>query len=186
MKRILGAVLLAWLVAGCATNVTQDYDTSVDFSRLKTYDWQSRPVRPNENPLASNNLVDERVHRAVDAELSKKGYQKVAADRADFMIMYHYDIQDRIDLDRSRSSVGVGVGSGSRGTFGGIGIGIGLGGDRTYEQDTLAIDVIDPKSGKLIWRGVAKQEYAPKSDPQKLTERFNETVKDILAKFPPK
>ncbi|HKQ30962.1 MAG TPA: DUF4136 domain-containing protein [Burkholderiales bacterium] len=184
MKRLVAAWLVI-VVAGCTIGVTQDYDTSIEFAQLRTYAWQPETSRTRDNPLANNNLVDERVRRAVDAELSKKSYKKVDLARADFTVMYHYAIQDRIDLDSGRSSIGVGVGSGSRGSFGGIGIGIGLG-DRTYEQDTLAIDVIDPKSGKLIWRGIAKRQYTPKSNPRELTERFNETVQAILAKFPPK
>jgi hypothetical protein len=48
------------------------------------------------------------------------------------------------------------------------------------------VDVVDPKSGRLVWRGTARQQYYPKATPQELIERYNETVEAILAKFPPK
>src|SRR5687768_9847361 len=142
MKRLLCAWLLS-LLAACAVNTTQDYDPSFDFSKLRTYAWQA----PTQHGTQNNTLIDDRIRRAVDAELSKKSYQKTDdTARADFYVTYHYTIQDRLDRDRyAGPSVGVGVGGGSRGTFGGIGIGIPIGNERTYEQDTLSIDAVDPK-----------------------------------------
>jgi hypothetical protein len=182
-KSLLGVLSLSLLTA-CAINTTQDYDTSFDFSRLRTYTWQP----PTQRGTNNNTLVDERIRRAVDTELSAKNYQKNDST-PDFAVTYHYVVQDRLERDGyGGPSVGVGVGGGSRGTFGGIGIGIPIGGagDRTYEQDVLTIDVVDPKTGKLIWRGNARQDYNPRLSPQELTERYTETVRAILSKFPPK
>jgi hypothetical protein len=183
MKRIW-SVLAFSLLAGCAISTTQDYDTSTNFSRLRTYSWQA----PTQQGTNNNTLVDERIRRAVDTQLSSKTYQKVESGQTDFAVTYHYAIQDRIDRDSGGPSVGFGVGGGSRGSFGGIGIGIPIGGnaDRRYEEDTLTIDVVDPKNGKLLWRGNARQQYDAKLSPQELTVRFNDTVKAILEKFPPK
>lgn len=184
MKRLFAAGFLSLLGAGCAISTTQDYDTSTDFSRLRSYSWQA----PTQQGTNNNTLIDERIRRAVDTELSAKNFRKIESGQADFSVTYHYAIKDRVERDGyGGPSIGVGVGGGSRGTFGGFGIGfpIGSGGDRRSEEDALSIDVVEPVGGKLLWRGSARQQYDAKLSPQELTTRFNETVKAILDKFPP-
>lgn len=185
MKRLLTLISVSAVIGGCSgISVTQDYDTSVDFSRLKTYAWDAQAQRKTDNEPADNSLVKMRVRSAVDRELAAKGYQKVDTSQANSLVAYSYTIQERTGSDNVRTGVGIGVGTGSRGSFGGVGFGFGQG-DQSYEQDTLTIDMVDPKSGKLIWRGFARQRLERQSDPEKTTARFNATVAAILAQFPP-
>jgi hypothetical protein len=181
MKRLIPALLLAAAASGCAgARVKQDYDTSVDFSRLKTYVWQaSGPGGAPPDP-AGNSLMDERVRNAVETALAQKGYQK-AAGRADFTVLSRYESQNEAEPDRVRTGVGVGVGSG--GTFGGISLGVGSGGQS--ELAVLTIDVTDPKDGRLLWRGSTSRSFSGDQDPRKTTARVNEMAKEVLAVFPP-
>lgn len=171
---IIGSVLT---VACAGLSVERDYDTSVDFQRLKTYAWQ-----PGAGKETEGSLLDSRIRKAVDSELAEKGYHKVATDKANYFVSHHYAIIGENEPDRVRTSVG--LGTGSRGTFGGIGVSIGLGGG-DKEQSILGIDMVNPASGKLLWRGVARQRPIAQSDPEKTTAKVNETVEAILKEFPP-
>ena len=65
-----------------AQKVKFDYDKSANFAPLKTYAWI--PGTP-----ASNPNVDLYIMSAVDQYFEKKGFTKVAAKHADFLIVYH-------------------------------------------------------------------------------------------------
>ncbi len=63
MKKTLWTLLLVFGLSGCSTvQVSDDYDTSTDFSQLKTYDWlpagdQVKPTAEEfekKNPLIAN------------------------------------------------------------------------------------------------------------------------------------
>lgn len=178
MRRWMVVVIWSVFTAACAgLKVEQDYDTSVNFQTLNTYAWQPRAGKEK----GEGSLLDSRVRNAVDRELAEKGYRKVAAVKADYLVSYHYTVASEDEPNRVRTSVGVGGGSG--GTFGGIGLSIGLGRDK--ERSILGIDVIDPEKGKVLWRGVARQGPITQSDPAKTTAKINETVEAILREYPP-
>jgi hypothetical protein len=56
---------------------------------------------------------------------------------------------------------------------------------RTYDEGTLLIDVLEPGSQRLLWRGVGRAEVHRISDPAKREERLREAVAKILERFPP-
>lgn len=175
MRRWLIVVICSVLTAACAgLDVERDYDTSVNFRAFETYAWQPRKE-------TESSLLDSRVRDAVDREFANRGYRKVAEANADFLVSYRYAIAGKDEPNRVHTSVGLGSGSG--GTFGGIGVSIGLGRDR--EKSILGIDLVNPDSGKLIWRGVARQRPVEQSSPEKTTAKINETVSEILKEFPP-
>ncbi len=185
IQRLSAFALLGLLLVGCGLPVKQDYDPAVDFSVLRSFNWQAAVQKPTGNELTDNTLLDSRIRSAVERELLAKGHRKLATD-PDYLVAYSYTAQNRIERDNdSRVGVGVGVGKGSwHGGFGSIGF--NLGGDRDYEQGTLIIDVIDPASGKLLWRGFVRQRLIWQSDPEQTSARINEAVGAILSKFPPR
>jgi hypothetical protein len=185
MKRILAVMAFAAVIQGCSgVSVKQDYDPAANFTGLKTYAWQSEKQKETGNVLTDNSLIDARVRNAVDTALARKGYRKVDAGQADYLVAYSYTVEDKIELDRTGTSVGVGVGTG-RHHHSSVGFGFGFG-TRDYEENTLLIDTINPASGKLIWRGFARQRLIWRSDPEKTTAKIHATVDAILNKFPPK
>jgi hypothetical protein len=54
-----------------------------------------------------------------------------------------------------------------------------------YEAGTLLLEFMDARSGKLVWRGVAKGSVDPKSSPERRDENVKEAVRKLLKKFPP-
>jgi hypothetical protein len=182
MRRALTLLLLPALLSACfGSRVRRDYDTSVDFQRLKTYAWQSPTQETPGADLANNSLLDARVRAAVDAVLAEKGYAPAPDDRADFRVAYHYAVEKEAASRGVRT--GVGLGLGSRGTFGSVGVGSGGGTDRL---ETLTLDVLDPVSGKLMWRGLTEKSLDLTADPDESSADILATVREILSKFPPK
>ena len=102
---------------------------------------------------------------------------------ADCLIAYHDAVAKEPAQERVRTGIGLGMGSG--GTFGSLGIRLGSG-SQDDERETLTIDVFEPRTGKLLWRGFTEQRLERSSDPKKAEARINATTRAILSKFPPK
>lgn len=185
MKRwliLLSLPLLLWGCAGIA--VVEDYDTAADLQNLKTYDWRSGANEGPKNGPAYDPFLNERVRSSVEAVLAGAGYKKISSGRADYFVDYVYYVTKEVGSGNGASAT-VGLGTSFSGGFGGIGIGFARG-ERSTESQTLSIDIIDPASGKLLWRGTAWQELVRRSDPGKSSRDIRRMVEAILSKFPPK
>jgi len=167
------AILLA---AGCSSvSVSHDFDSQTDFSNLRTYRWLAAPESTSDNvqkELQTNSLIESRVKSAVNRQLAAKGIRETTQD-PDFLIAFHTGVQDKTDIQ----SWGYGYGYwGMRG-----------GGVSTihYQEGTLILDFIDPKSKNLIWRGVGKKVVSQRTTPEKSEKEINQAVEKILKKYPP-
>lgn len=177
----LMAVVALVLSACSGIPVSQDFEQGFDFSDLKTFAWDAND--DNQWGIAeSNELVDRRIRGAIENTLTARQFSQINAAQADFLVLYNVVVEQRIS--NSNVSGGVAVGRSSRGRHGSISLSTGSQ-IRTYEQGTMLIDVIDVASDKLVWRGVSSQALPNLSDPQRLTDHINATVKAILAQFPP-
>ena len=54
-----------------------------------------------------------------------------------------------------------------------------------YDEGTLLIDVLNPATMKLLWRGYARAVVDPRASRAKRTERINDTVERMFKEFPP-
>jgi hypothetical protein len=52
-----------------------------------------------------------------------------------------------------------------------------------YAEGTLVIDLRDPSTRSLVWRGIAREE---KSDAVKIEGKIDDMVKKAIEKYPPK
>jgi len=170
---LLCAVLLA---AGCSSvSVSHDFDSQVDFANLRTYSWITAPESTSESvqkELQTNSLIESRVKKAVNRQLAAKGLRETTQD-PDFLVAFHTGVQDKTDVQ----SWGYGYGYwGMRG-----------GGVSTihYQEGTLILDFINPKSDNLIWRGVGKKVVSERTTPEKSEKEINTAVEQILKKYPP-
>ena len=64
------------------------------------------------------------------------------------------------------------------------------GGTRTrvydFDQGLLVLDIVDPQTKKLIWRGTAKDAVDLSWSQQRKTAKISEAVQKMLSRFPPK
>lgn len=180
MKKLFLFALSAGILSGCSSvSVKRDFDTTVDFRVLKTFAWQHAEQPETGDPRLDNDLNDERIRNAINANLSAKGFRAAGRDEADFLLAYFVDHQRKL----SSGSMSVGVGRSSYGRHGSVGYNTGV---SEYDQAQLTIDIINPDDEKTIWRGIGTRAAYTGSNPQKYAKRTNESVEKILKKFPPK
>ncbi len=171
----LGLMLLA---SACSSvTVNHDYDPEKDYTVYRSYAWL-----PEESAISDtrtdNDLVANRVHKAIDGTLAEKGYVK-SDGTPDFYITYHILTDKKLQARTINSYYG----------HYGYGYGIGMTGGDTYiseyEVGTLVIDIADAKKKELIWRGSGSSRLSSDPTPEKTTKLINEAVTAVLANFPP-
>lgn len=167
--------LLLLTLSGCTQiRVRSDFDPQTDFSKLQTYGWLP-DLQATTDPRLDSKLLDRRVREAVDRQLAAKGYRKVDDDTASFRVAYH------VYLQRQSQTVHEPVGPYTYRWWG------GMGPTYTYQYDegTLLVDVIDPQTNVLTWRGSATAIVDPRASVQERGERIDRAVASLLEKFPP-
>ena len=54
-----------------------------------------------------------------------------------------------------------------------------------YQEGSLILDFIDPRTKELIWRGVGTKVLSKNPTPEKSEEEIKEAVQKILEEYPP-
>ena len=183
----LAATLVAVcvLAVGCSNiKVQSDYDPAIDFSRYGAYAWIPEPAAADgEDPrIAGDDLLRQRIERAVDAGLSAKGMRRVdAAGDASLLVTEHVSVEQKLRVNTTHYGYG----------YGGWGY-YGYGGPAysdtrvdQYEQGTLILDFIDPGTKSLVWRGMAKKRLREAQTPEEREREVQRVVAAILEKYPP-
>jgi len=167
-------VMLVVLAACSSVSVKHDYDTETDFSKYRNYAWMDREIPGDE--LAKNPLIKKRVQVAVDATLASKGYTLTEFEKADFVVVIHAGIKERMRIQ-------------DWGRYGWYDPWWGPYGGRVdvsyYEEGTLVVDIIDAKAKELVWRGMGTGIVKAYSKPEKMQKAMDEDVTKILSAFPP-
>ena len=170
------------MMAACSgITVSQDYDKTVDFKALKTFDWKPREEAERGDPTEMSPLVATRVRNAIERELGARGMTK-SADSPDILIDYNLKVESRI----SSMNVGTTIGVGTGGYWHTGGVVVSTAPDiRQYDEGTLYIDFYTGDDTRLVWRGISSQVIDKHARPDRVTEQINLNVKKILEQFPP-
>ncbi|WP_286845419.1 DUF4136 domain-containing protein [Spongiibacter sp. UBA6593] len=190
--RSLSLICAALLLQACAgLSVSQDYDTSYDFGAVTSFAWLP-PKTPREE--LSSKPFDELTHRrfveAIAQNLGQRGLQQVEPENASVLISYHLSSEDKIKVDSFGSWYS------HFGYYPCYHCGFYPGFNyhhfhdndlwvREYTEDEVIIDMVDPVSKRLIWRGSVARNQPTMATPMERDLYVTETVNAILAKFPP-
>jgi hypothetical protein len=173
-KRFLAVAAALGLVAGlmaCSTvTVSTDYDPAANFSQYKTFTIM--PLTQFEKiPLTAD-----RIKAAITQALQAKGLQPTS-DTADLQIQ----VFAKLSQETQMTSTGGYGGWGYRGWGGGM--------SPTTVQNinvgTLVVDLVDAKTDKPVWRGMASDTMDQSSTGQQKQEKLNYAMNQLFAKFPP-
>jgi hypothetical protein len=169
MKRYFGIffLLLACALSVLAT-VKTDYSHLADFCQYKTYSWIKISV---EDPL-----WEDRVTRAVDSQLSAKGWTKVEGD-GDAAVAVYGSTRTQKTLQTWYDGFGGGW------FWHGFGDGLATTTVQETPVGTLMVDIFDSPTKKLIWRGVASDTLSGK--PDKDEKKMDKAVTEMFKNFPP-
>lgn len=184
---LLALVAVAVLCACSTVRVRQDYDPNEDFSRLRRYAWYPAQPRPTGDLRLDNPLLHGRIQSAVDRWLAARGYRLIETPDPDFYVNFHLSMQSKLDVRTIDHGYYAGGPYGGR--WGGVGW-AGPGWTETYavqyDEGTLAIDVIDARQRKLVWRGFGTGRLREQPKPEEARERVDRAVAEILEQFPPR
>ena len=161
-------VLTALACGGPSVSVNFDYDQGYDFSNMKNFAYL---------PIKSIGTVSElRVRRFVDAinnELQTQGYI-LTTENPDFLVAMHSSTQEKTDV----SSYGYSYGP-RWGGYRDVDV-------SHYTEGTVFVDIVDPDSRNLIWRGTAQSTVDPSAGADEQNKVFAQIATRLFANFPPK
>ncbi len=179
--------LAAALLAGCNSDsgqsVKTDYDKNVNFAQYHTFAFQpGRIVSRLGTPDPNNTLVAGRIQNAVVNQLTAKGLQPVTQN-PDLVATYVAGAKTKQDIesmgpDPYNSPYFGGPFGFDRGAY--FGAGYNQFYTNTYTQGTLILDLIDPRTKKLVWRAYVS---GPVDQPDEKT--VSNAVSAALKNFPP-
>jgi hypothetical protein len=151
MKRLHCGLLIglvaALLAGGCApaTSVGAHIDPNVTFSHYRTFAWgPAEPLPSNDPRLARDAFFRDHIQGAVERGLAARGLGLTSSATPDLLIHYHIDVDKRLDPNRVDRLHGDCVTDNCRPK------------SVHYDAGTLVLDVIDPRTNKLLWRGWAR------------------------------
>ncbi|BCG63770.1 MAG: hypothetical protein methR_P1498 [Methyloprofundus sp.] len=193
MRNFLLTCMTLLLISGCSSlTLSTDYDEAIDFSNFKTYSWHIENEHNTSSLKYLNSIMDQRIRATIDQQLQQK-YTIATADKSDFLVNYSITVEERADIRTYNNYNGYypGFTYGARyGTYGSsMAMGYSSGSETQvthYKQGTLIIDIIDPKTDQLIWRGAADGRLPESANREKRDKLAQEYVSKILSGFPPK
>ena len=165
MKRVLVLALLGGALAW-AQKITIEFDQAADFSKYKTFAIRDGQLN-SRNPALNSELVKKRIDADIVRYLTARGLE-VTTGRSDLNVRYRFGSARKAELETYPA--------GWRG-FGTRVVRV------PYTEGTLVIDLRDPSTRSLVWRGIASEE---KSDGTKIEGKLDDMVRKAIDKYPPK
>ena len=170
------------LAAGCAgQQVTTDYSPATSFSQYRTCALVMPP------DTGAQQLLDQRVRNAVQAQLTAKGLTVADRQNADLYVGYGMVDKTHTNIYTYRDGWGWGGGWGWRYYRWGVAWPMTI--QRrveTYTDGTVVVNLIDAKTKKVVWEGeVADVVSLPVGNPVSATQQIDGAVAKLFAKYPP-
>lgn len=153
-------------------------ERGVDISRYRTYQFARMGSFATGDPRLDNNrFFHERMQADVETQLAAKGFARTKSARPDLLVRYHARVSQQVEVH----DYGYDYMTGSaRYTC-----------DRDgcrpyiYDAGTLWIELVDPRSNKVVWGGWAEGSMDGVIDNQPwMEERIDAAVRRILEKLP--
>jgi hypothetical protein len=164
--RLLALAFLA-ASAAFAQKVTIEFDQAVDFSHFRTFAIRGGQLNCK-NPALNSELVKKQIEADINRDLTERGLTMVPDGPSDLNVRYHFGSARKTEVETYPA--------GWRG-WGTHVVKV------PFAEGTLVIDLRDPMTHSLVWRGIASEE---KDDATKIAGKLDDMVKKALAKYPPK
>ena len=178
IKLLLSLSIVSFLYACSGTKTSFDFDSSVDFSQIKTYQWN---MQPSSAFAKQDPLIDKRIIQSMDENMSRKGLTN--SDSADVTLSYHISVEKKLSSSALSAGLGMSVGKSGRGH-----INLNSGNQlRTSLEGTLVIDMVSTNKQGLIWRATTvKKIHGREATPDESTKRIGQLVHRMFESYPPK
>ncbi len=184
----IGLLISALAFIGCASapKVDADYNESYNFSNIKNYymipdkeaDYLGQP---------GSSLTDQRIEKAISFEMDKRNLAPVARDQADILISFHITTKDKTRIRNYNMGYSYGSYGGYRRSSMSMGYGSNYGNDisvQQYVEGQLLIDLVDPKTNNVVWRGIASKKIDKNWTNDERIDIINSHVSATMALIP--
>jgi len=165
MSKVLVLAVLSAALAW-AQKITVEFDQAADFSKYKTFAIRDGQLN-SRNPALNSELVKKKIEADIARDLTARGLE-MTTGRSDLNVRYRFGSVHKAEIERYPA--------GWRG-FGTRVVRV------PYTEGTLVIDLRDPSTRSLVWRGIASEE---KSDGTKIEGKLDDMVRKSIDKYPPK
>ena len=166
-------VLAALTLVGCATmNVSSYVGRGIDLRRYHTFNWGPADTVSTGDPRLDNNpFFADRVRSQVERQLAVRGFEKTTVGKPDLLVHYHANVTQEVDvrdLDRPYTYCN----QEDCRPF-------------VYDAGTIFVDLVDPRTNTLVWRGWAEGSVEQVIDNQDWMERrIDESIARIMQRLP--
>jgi hypothetical protein len=200
---VAGALITA--LAGCSRSgvtVRTTAEPGANLAALHTFSVLAAPTRNASaaplavnDPMLENSITNNQLRSDLAQAFQGRGYTPAPGQGADFNVAYYAGTKEKFDTTYWGPSLDRGWRYSYRGRrmwawpyygagyYGGPFYGGGGGMNvSSYTQGQVIVDVIDPRSNELLWRGQGVEPVS--SDPAKYSSDLQSVVNAIVAKFP--
>ena len=164
------AAVAATVTVACApVTVASFTPRDVQVSRYQTYDWGTVDTAvPGDPRLDNNSFFHDYLRGAIDRQLRSHGYEQTALT-PDLRVHYHASAAQRIYISGTEPT---------RERCADCAV-------QVYDEGTMLIDLVDARTGALVWRGGAQTDIAGAVADQTRLERVLERVVTRIMKTLP-
>jgi hypothetical protein len=173
-------VAAAVLLAACnPISVTTMVAPDANLASLRTFRVLNVPTRrvagseiPND-PMLENSITNRALRNHLVNAFSAHGYTLDPAN-PDFTVAFYASRRGELDVTAWDY--------GYPGRWGGWRGGPGMVAARPFVEGTVIVDVVNPKTHELVWRGRGMSDVS--DDPESYAANLNRTVIEIVKRFP--
>jgi hypothetical protein len=192
---LLAATALAITACSAGIRVSTTAEPGANLAPLHTFYVLSAPARRTDaaaltvnDPMLDNSITNRALRADLSQALTARGYTQASRGSADFTVAYYAGTKEKFDTayygpawdpawrytfrDRRHSAWPWYAGGDPWGSMS----------VSSYTQGRVIVDVIDPKTQQLLWRGQGVAEVSV--DPQLYSKQLRQSVESILAAFP--
>jgi Domain of unknown function (DUF4136) len=164
------------VLAASAQKIEYQSAPGTNFSQYKTYRWQRA-----KDAAYPEKAIDEIFVRAIDSELSKKGFVRTENDEADLIVIYQIAILNDMEWSAGHSTIPLLGEVGTRGLVGGP-----VGGTNVIQKGSFILDLYDGKKRNQIWQAHATKTLDNTPDLGKKDRNIAKAMSKIFKNFPGK
>lgn len=166
---VAAAAAVIGLAACAPITVTSFTEHDVNLSTYRTFAWERVGTGvPGDPRLDNNQLFHDYLRGAIERQLIARGYEPTT-QQPDLRIHYHASSRQKIyisgmepETERCRDCA-----------------------VEVYDEGTLLVDLMDARTGALVWRGAAESALAGVVDSQtRMEELIERVVERIVATLP--
>src|SRR4030088_1450209 len=204
---LLGAVIVTAAISGCSSGggvqVRTSVEPSANLAGLHTFYVLPAPTRsanaplPANDPMLDNSITNRALCADLKTALQSRGYIPTSRQGADFLVAYYAGTSQKLDTTYWGPTFDPGWRYQYRGRRGwawpyygasyyGYGMANPWGGQRmsvsSSTQGQVIVDLTDPKTNELIWRGQGVEPVS--TDPTQYANQLQGVVNAIVARFP--